>query len=88
MVATMKIAAETCDIANDYITQIVALSDDADWSTVQLHVTDYCDGLFDVVALLRANRVRAAGPALDNALASLALAWPYIERLTQPEGTG
>ena len=83
MVATMEIAADTCDIANDYITDIVALSDDADWSNVQLHVTDYCDGLSGVVDLLEANQVRAAGPALDDALASLALALPYIEQLTQ-----
>ena len=83
MLATMEIAADTCDIANDYITNIVVLSDDADWSKVQLHVTDYCDGLSGVVDLLEANQVRASGPALDDALASLALALPYIERLTQ-----
>jgi hypothetical protein len=87
MVATMETAADTCDIANGYISEIIAFSDDVDWLMVQLHVTDYCDGLFDVVALLRANQVRAAGPALDDALASLALALPYIERLTQQNGT-
>ena len=70
---------------NDYIADIVELSDDTDWSEVQLHVTDYCDGLDGVVDLLEANQVRAAGPALDDALASLALALPYIERLTEPD---
>ncbi|MCY3957958.1 MAG: hypothetical protein OXG65_06660 [Chloroflexi bacterium] len=85
MATMMQAAADTCDIANDYIGKIVFLSDEPDWSQVQVHMIHYCDGLDGVVELLDANQVRAAGPALDTALASLALALPYIERLLGSE---
>ncbi|MCY3749067.1 MAG: hypothetical protein OXG64_07210 [Chloroflexi bacterium] len=81
MATMMQTAADTCDIANNYIGKIAFLSDEPDWSQVQVHMIHYCDGLDGVVELLNANQVRAAGPALDTALASLALALPYIERL-------
>ena len=80
-IAAMSAAGFTCDSASRYIGEIVQLSEGSDWSHVQFHVSNYCDGLFAVVDHLATNRVDLAGPALDDALASLALAQPYIERL-------
>lgn len=70
----MDLAAGSCDLAHDAVTEIARLSAESVWDSVASHLGRACRGLWSTASALHSGNIDAATRSLENATTALQLA--------------